>query len=57
MTALSIVCRQHMIFRLELFKVFWGVYYMHLKIKNCYLKICMKIRVNKKVYRNMCNIV
>ena len=32
-------------------------YYMHLKIKNMCLKIYVKIRVNKKIYKNVCNIV
>ena len=30
---------------------------MHLKIEKMYLKICMKIRVDENVYKNMCNIV
>ena len=30
---------------------------MHLKIKNCYLKTCMKIRVDEKVDENTCNVV
>ena len=31
--------------------------YMHLKIKNICLKICVEIHISEKMYRNMCNIV
>ena len=30
---------------------------MYLKTENCYLKTCVKIRVGKKMYENMCNFV
>ena len=33
------------------------VCYMHLKTKNMYLKICVKIHVGKRVYGNICNVV
>ena len=33
-------------------RVFGAVRYMFLKTENCYLKIFMKIRVGKKVYKN-----
>ena len=33
------------------------VCYMHLKTKNMYLKICVKIHVDEKVCRNRCNVV
>ena len=34
-----------------------GVWYMHLKIENCYLKTCVKIRVDEKVCGSTYNIV
>ena len=34
-----------------------GVWYMHLKTENCYLKTCMKIRVGEKICGNTYNIV
>ena len=33
------------------------VWYIYLKIKNYYLKICVEIYVGEKIYKNMCNIV
>ena len=30
---------------------------MHLKIENCCLKTCVKIRVGEKMYENTCNVV
>ena len=33
------------------------VLYMRLKIKNYYLKICVKINMGKKVCKNTCNII
>ena len=38
-------------------KVLVGVWYMHLKIENYRLKICVKIRVDEKICGNTCNIV
>ena len=35
------------------FKAFGSVWYMCLKIENCYLKIFVKIRVGEKVYKNV----
>ena len=33
------------------------VWYIHFKIKNYYLKICVKIYVDKKICKNMCNVI
>ena len=33
------------------------VWYMHLKTKNMYLKICVKIRVDEKICGNTYNVV
>ena len=30
---------------------------MHLKIENCCLKTCVKIYVNKKIYKNTGNVI
>jgi len=44
-------------FFLKLFCTLEGVWYMHLKTENMFLKTCVKIRVGKKVYKNTCNVV
>ena len=37
-------------------KYLGSVWYIYLKIKNCSLEVFVKIYVNEKMYKNMCNI-
>ena len=41
----------------DISKTFGGVWNMHLKYVFYYLKICVEIRVNKKLCRNKCTII
>ena len=34
-----------------------GVWYIHLKFKNIYLKICVKIYIWEKICKNTCNVI